>query len=46
MLEPSSHIIAFYNRHPISRDQILASVRFQARSQEDHLEQRLAAPEK
>ena len=27
MLEPSSHIIAFYNRHPISRDQILASVR-------------------
>jgi ubiquinone/menaquinone biosynthesis C-methylase UbiE len=27
MLEPSSHVIAFYNRHPISRDQILASVR-------------------
>jgi sarcosine/dimethylglycine N-methyltransferase len=27
MLESSSHVIAFYNRHPISRDQILASVR-------------------
>lgn len=27
MLEASSHVIAFYNRHPISRDQILASVR-------------------